>query len=212
MQRLTEVVKHLLIINVLFFLGKMALESNGISSGFLALHFPLADAFQPYQLVTHMFMHGNLMHILFNMFALWMFGGSVETAWGPKKFLFFYLAAGFGAALFSLGVDYYQLSQSVGDFRYSPMVGASGAIMGILVAFGMLFPNAELMLIFFPVPVKAKYFIPFIVGMDIFSGVTGVSIFSPSNTAHWAHVGGALAGVLLCLYFKKNQFNHTRWN
>ena len=84
--------------------------------------------------------------------------------------------------------------------------------MGVLVAFGMLFPNAELMLLFFPFPVKAKYFIPVIVGMDIFSGLTGVSIFSPSNTAYWAHVGGALTGLLLVLYFKKTQFNNNRWN
>ena len=209
MLRFTGVVKHLVIINVLFFLAKYAL--GGLDS--FALHFPESSNFKPFQLVTHMFMHGNEMHILFNMFALWMFGTQVESVWGPKKFLAFYLICGFGSALLSIGIDYYQFSQhTIGAYGYSPMLGASGAIMGILVAFGMLFPNAELMLIFFPVPIKAKYFIPAIVGLDIFSGITGVSIFSPSNTAYWAHVGGALTGLLLILYFRKTQFDNNRWN
>lgn len=270
MQRLTEVVKHLLIINVLFFIAKLTLQSYPFNLDSLALHFPGAPEFQPYQLVTHMFMHGGVMHILFNMFALWMFGSAVETVWGPKKFLFFYLTAGFGAALFSIGIDYYNyhtlmsslaemnlsgnainqimsmdiysirtnndlfkeltpiltdnqlaLSQrhvqelyDLGGFGHKSMLGASGAIMGVLVAFGMLFPNAELMLIFLPIPIKAKYFIPAIVGMDIISGITGNPIlpFSPSNIAYWAHVGGALAGFLLVLYFKKTQFDGNRWN
>ena len=207
MQRFTGVVKHLIIINVLFFIAKQGL---GLDS--FALYFPETEHFQPYQIITHMFMHGGLMHILFNMFALWMFGSSVESVWGPKKFLAFYLIAGLGAALFTIGIDYYQYINATENFYYSAMLGASGAIMGVLVAFGMLFPNAELMLLFFPFPVKAKYFIPVIVGMDIFSGLTGVSIFSPSNTAYWAHVGGALTGLLLVLYFKKTQFNNNRWN
>lgn len=266
MQRFTGVVKHLIIINVLFFIAK---QSLGLDS--FALHFPLSDSFEPYQVITHMFMHGNLMHILFNMFALWMFGSAVESVWGPQKFLFFYLAAGFGAMLFSLGIDYFQYSQMAAPlnnlnlssntmqeimrldivngnmysgallqeqlpqvlsneqlskmtnvqfgalfelniFSDKAMLGASGAIMGILVAFGMLFPNAELMLLFFPVPIKAKYFIPVIVGMDIFSGITGVSIFSPSNTAYWAHVGGALAGLIMVLFWKRTQFDNNRWN
>ncbi len=207
MQRFTGVVKHLIIINVLFFLAKQALSLDSF-----ALRFPEVDSFQPYQIITHMFMHGDLMHILFNMFALWMFGSAVESVWGPKKFLIFYLIAGLGAAFFTIGIEYYQYYSDPQTFRYSLMVGASGAIMGVLVAFGMLFPNAELMLLFFPVPVKAKYFIPVIVGMDIFSGLTGVSIFSPSNTAYWAHVGGALAGLIMVLFWKKTQFNNNRWN
>lgn len=207
MQRFTGVVKHLIIINVLFFLAKQALPLDSF-----ALRFPEVDSFQPYQIITHMFMHGDLMHILFNMFALWMFGSAVESVWGPKKFLTFYLIAGLGAAFFTIGIEYYQYYSDPQTFRYSLMVGASGAIMGVLVAFGMLFPNAELMLLFFPVPVKAKYFIPVIVGMDIFSGLTGVSIFSPSNTAYWAHVGGALAGLIMVLFWKKTQFDNNRWN
>jgi len=186
MQRFTGVVKHLIIINVLFFIAKQGL---GLDS--FALYFPETEHFQPYQIITHMFMHGGLMHILFNMFALWMFGSSVESVWGPKKFLAFYLIAGLGAALFTIGIDYYQYINSTETFYYSAML---------------------VMLLFFPFPVKAKYFIPVIVGMDIFSGLTGVSIFSPSNTAYWAHVGGALTGLLLVLYFKKTQFNNNRWN
>ncbi|MEM1121889.1 MAG: rhomboid family intramembrane serine protease [Bacteroidota bacterium] len=207
MQRFTGVVKHLVIINVLFFLASQAIPLD-----ILALRFPEVPSFQPFQIITHMFMHGGLMHILFNMFALWMFGSAVESVWGPKRFLFFYLAAGLGAALFTIGVDYYQYFSDPQTFRYSLMVGASGAIMGVLVAFGMLFPNAELMLLFFPVPVKAKYFIPVIVVMDIFSGITGVSIFSPSNTAYWAHVGGALAGLIMVLFWRGTQFDNNRWN
>jgi len=94
----------------------------------------------------------------------------------------------------------------------TPAVGASGAIMGLLVGFGMLFPNSELMLLFFPVPVKAKYFIPVLIGLDVFSGLTGVSIFSPGNTAYWAHIGGALIGLLIMLYWKRTQFDKNRWN
>jgi len=207
MQRFTGVVKHLIIINVLFFIAKQGL---GLDS--FALYFPETEHFQPYQIITHMFMHGNLMHILFNMFALWMFGSAVESVWGPKKFLTFYLIAGLGAAFFTIGIEYYQFYSDPHTFRYSLMVGASGAIMGVLVAFGMLFPNAELMLLFFPVPVKAKYFIPVIVGMDIFSGLTGVSIFSPSNTAYLAHVGGAIIGFIIMWYWKKNSMNKYRWD
>jgi len=266
MLKFTEVVKHLLIINVLLFIADQT-----IGFDILALHSPWSNEFQPFQIVTHFFMHGGMMHILFNMFALVMFGSSLEQVWGPKKFLLFYFTAGLGAAFFSLGIDYYQYTQLVASiselnlpsstlkqimsadivgggmyrsellikelnnvlsegqvaaltndnvrglfdlniFARKSMLGASGAIMGLLVAFGMTFPNAELMLIFFPVPVKAKYFIPVIVGMDIFSGITGVSIFSPSNTAYWAHVGGALTGLLLMLYWNKTQFDNNRWN
>jgi membrane associated rhomboid family serine protease len=103
------------------------------------------------------------------------------------------------------------LSSFYGVFN-TPAVGASGAIMGLLVAYGMLFPNAELMLLFFPVPVKAKYFIPVLIGLDVFSGLTGISIFSPNNTAYWAHIGGALTGLIMMLYWRKTQFNKNRWD
>jgi len=251
MIRITDTVKHLVIINVLFFIGTYVASKSGVDlMEYLALFFVKNELFKPWQFVTTMFMHANINHILFNMLALWMFGSALEQVWGKKKFLFFYFSAGIGASLIYIFANYLQfqnvydnliagglsstdisailetgsyntsilkhVSQEALENFYgvfnSPAVGASGAIMGVLVAFGMLFPNSELMLIFFPVPVKAKYFIPVLIGLDIFSGLTGVSVFSPGNTAYWAHIGGALTGLLMMLYWKKTQFNKNRWN
>ena len=176
------------------------------------------------------------MHILFNMYALWMFGSPIENALGQKRFIFFYFSAGLGAALIHTLVNYYHFNnaseaimalgfnaQDITDILTSgsfseripretaqslyesfsvPAVGASGAIMGVLVAFGMLFPHASLGLLFIPVPIKAKYFIPILVGIDLFSGVTGFSIFG-ANIANWAHLGGALFGFIMMFYWKK---------
>lgn len=251
MIRITDTVKHLLIINILLFIATEILKSRGIDLGsHLALFFIENDLFQPWQFVTTMFMHASINHILFNMLALWMFGSALEGVWGRNKFLIFYFAAGIGASLIYTLANYIQFQEvydqliSIGlremDIKSiletgkyndgilehvskssleswywiynTPAVGASGAIMGLLVAFGMLFPNAELMLIFLPIPIKAKYFIPVLVGMDVFSGLTGVSIFSPNNTAYWAHIGGALVGFLIMLLWKKTQVNRNRWS
>jgi len=193
-----------------------------------------------WQYVSHVFMHGSINHLLFNMFGLWMFGQVLEKVWGAKKFLFFYLACGVGAGLFYLLIQKIQFASilsnleeaglmardsialfSDGMYRTdipesqkgvrifaTPMVGASGAIYGVLVAFALLFPNYKLMLIFLPVPIAAKYFVPALLGLDLFSGITGFSIFSVSNVAHFAHIGGALVGFLLMLLWRKNtQFN-----
>ncbi|MBO3097428.1 rhomboid family intramembrane serine protease [Gelidibacter pelagius] len=248
MRGITDTVKHLLIINVLFFIAKMTMQP-GLLDDLFALHFPKNDAFKFWQIITHMFMHGNFMHILFNMFALWMFGTAVEQVFGARKFIFFYISAGLGAALVMLGTYYLQylplesdiLSagftssqihetmstgrvmqgvnavqtdqlQSMFYIFNSSMLGASGAIFGVLVAFGMLYPESKLMLIFLPVPIKAKYFIPGIILLDFISAVTGQSFFSPSNTAYAAHLGGALTGFLMMWYWKKTQFNKNRWD
>jgi len=194
-----------------------------------------------------MFMHGGFSHLLFNMFALYMFGAAVEQRLGNKKFIFLYFSAGLGAVLFQLGYYYFnyiptysdletsglnidaiqqmlttnkvsvnvtenQLSQlqSIFPVFNASMVGASGCIMGVLVAFGMINPEAELMLIFLPIPIKAKYFIPGIIALDVISAFTGQSFFSPSNTAYMAHVGGAFIGFIIMWYWKKNQFNKYR--
>jgi len=178
-----------------------------------------------------------------------MFGTAIEQVFGRKKFIFFYISAGLGAALLQLGYYYMtyipleneiiasglsaedisqmlinneqirglsevQISNLKGLFPtyHAMMVGASGAIMGILVAFGMLFPESKLMLIFLPIPIKAKYFIPGIIALDLFSALTGVSIFSPNNTAYVAHIGGALTGFLMMYFWKKDQFDKFRWN
>lgn len=246
---ITDTVKHLLIINVLMFIGTVSVGGGQLFYEWFALYFPENALFKPWQIITHMFMHGSVTHILFNMFALWMFGTAVETQLGSKKFLFLYISAGLGAMLFQLGYYYFeylpayaeliasgltdgqltemlttnkqvvklsasQLStlQGVYGAYNASMVGASGCIMGILAAFGMMNPDAKLMMIFLPIPIKAKYFIPGIIALDIVSAVTGQSFFSPSNTAYMAHVGGAITGALIMWYWRKTQFNKNRWD
>lgn len=246
MGRITETVKVLLIINVIFFVGTMLLGDPAYR--LFSLWFFKNENFQVWQVITHMFMHGGLTHILFNMYALWAFGGPIEQMLGQKKFVFFYFSAGIGAALLHTLVNYYDFQSgynalldagmSMGNIdallktgQYNtgilesvsketlqdlyasyntPAVGASGAIYGILVAFGMMFPNVELFLLFVPVPIKAKYFIPVLIALDLFSGVTGYSIFG-GGIAHFAHVGGALFGFIMMWYWKKTQFNKNRW-
>jgi len=245
MGRLTETVKHLIILNALFFAASSLL---GIDlNNFLALYFPENENFGIWQFVTHMFMHGGFMHILFNMYALWAFGSPLEQMWGRNKFIFFYFSAGLGAGLIYTAVNYFQFNSIHNDLmniglrtsdiqslltsgKYNsdilsqipeqklmeiyqiyntPAVGASGAIYGVLVAFGMTFPNAKLALIFLPVPISAKYFIPVLIALDLFSGVTGFSIFG-GGIAHFAHVGGAIIGFIIMWYWKTNQFK--RWD
>jgi membrane associated rhomboid family serine protease len=229
MNRLTEAVKHLLIVNVLFFIATSLY--GDLMYEWFALWFPENGNFEIWQVVTHMFMHGGISHIGFNMFALWMFGSPVEQYLGKSKFLFIYFSAGLGAALFQVAYYYFdfmplyeelvnsglsvdQIGQllSKNQIYNASMVGASGCIMGIMVAFGMMNPNAELMMIFLPIPIKAKYFIPGIILLDIISAVTGQSFFSPSNTAYMAHVGGAFVGFVIMWYWKKNTMNKHRWN
>ncbi len=252
MNRITDTVKHLLILNVIFFIGTLTLGKGTLFYEWFSMYFPKNPMFRPWQILTHMFMHGGFMHIGFNMLALWMFGTPVEQRIDVKKFLFLYFSAGLGALALQVGFSYYnfysdfsalnaagfsnsdimkalnsgfnmydkrwetvlsssELNSFVGTFN-TPMVGASGAIMGVLVAFGMLYPESKLMLIFLPIPIKAKYFIPGIIILDLVSALTGQSFFSPSNTAYMAHVGGALTGFIIMWYWKKTQFNKNRWD
>ena len=254
MGRITETVKILLIINVIFYLGSQFLLPNAIE--LFGLWFPENPNFHFWQPITHMFMHdqSSIFHILFNMYALWAFGSPIEQMLGKKKFIFFYLSAGLGAALIHTLVAYYQfqsgydalISAGLSPAEISEMlnkaftnimqtgqysfpnieqadkvqgmieayavsaVGASGAIYGILVAFGMMFPNVELFLIFVPIPIKAKFFIPALILLDLFSGLTGFSLFG-QNIANFAHIGGALFGFIMMWYWKKNSFNDKRW-
>jgi len=245
MRSLPDIVKQLIIINVLFFLGSMSLGNT--SYDLLALHYPQNPKFAPWQVVTHMFMHGSINHILFNMFGLWMFGGTLAQMWGRNKFLFFYLSTGLGAAALQLGINYFQISTVVGQLveagysatsltetlqsgQYNTawlndisqtqlsqlltsfnmsMVGASGALYGILVAFAFLFPNSELMIIFLPIPIKAKYFVPILLASDLFFGFSSYSL---GPIAHFAHLGGAVTGFVMMWYWKKQQFNNNRWD
>ncbi len=251
MGRMTETVKTLIIINVIFFVGSSFLIPN-IADPLFALWFPKHPNFKLWQLVTHMFMHGGNTHILFNMFALYMFGSNIENALGQSRFLFLYFSAGIGAAALQLASTYYAFLPAYQEFisigwsdveiqsylvealntgRFSlhegvsqinvrnmitafrvPMVGASGAIFGVLVAFAVLYPNLPLMLLFFPVPIKAKYLIGGYVALDLYAALTGNNIIGPANTANWAHLGGALIGFIIIWYWKKNSFNDRRWN
>ena len=245
MGKTPAIIKNLLIINIIFFIGTKF--SGQISNDFLALHYFENDNFFISQMLTHMFMHGNEAHLLFNMFGLWMFGSTLANLWGANKFIFFYLSSGLGAAaiqmlayyvnvesvtsdLLNYGVskeviaelfrsgsintsvfDYVSretLANAYNDYN-SVMVGASGAIYGILVAFTFMFPNSKLMLLFPPIPVKAKYLVPFIILGDVFFGFTSASI---GPIAHFAHLGGAITGFFMMWYWKKNQFNNNRWN
>ena len=245
MGRITEIVKHLLIINIIFFFASSVLGE--IMYDLFAMHYPNNPNFFIWQPITHMFMHGDLTHIMFNMFGLWMFGTPLEQMWGKQKFIFFYISAGLGAVLLQTIIYHidvvsvnqilseYGLSkgeidlfyetgrlntsliQSIGEDRLfsgiqsfkALMVGASGALYGILVAFAMLFPNVQLMLLFPPIPVRAKYLVPILILFDLFFGFTSYSV---GPIAHFAHVGGAITGFIMMWYWKKNNFNNKRWD
>jgi membrane associated rhomboid family serine protease len=220
-QRTTPIVLKLIIINTLVYFAELAFggssilvagtdESNRVYELF-ALHHYKSVFFRPYQIVTHMFMHGGFFHLLFNMFGLWMFGSIIERVWGPKRFLIFYLVCGVAAALTQLGsyaydfanVDYNNINSiSYVRSQYSATVGASGAVMGILAAFGYLFPNTELFIMPIPFPVKAKWAIMGILALDFFGGVSSAP---NDNIAHFAHIGGALVGFLIVLYWNKTK-------
>ena len=199
---MTDAVKHLIIINVIFYLVTFFVPNmQEKMMEWFALFYPTSEYFMPWQFVTHMFMHGGFMHILFNMYGLWAFGSPLEQLWGRNKFFFFYFSAGLGAALI------YTIANYFFDDYNAVAVGASGAVYGVLVAFAMKFPNAKLALIFFPVPIAAKYFIPLLVFGDLFFGFTSYSV---GNIAHFAHIGGALVGFIISLFWKNNQFK--RWD
>ena len=224
--QLPEAVKNLLIINGLFFLATISLESYAIDfTKWFALHQFQSDNFMPHQLITHFFMHANFTHLLFNMFALWMFGKILENVWGSKRFLTYYMITGIGAAFVHLAVSQYQIVELANGFpelmelakngRYNtenvnslrltqlvntPTVGASGAVFGILLAFGMLFPNT-LLYIYFAIPVKAKYFVIIYGIIELYAGISN----NPAdNVAHFAHLGGMLFGFILLKYWQKN--------
>ncbi len=191
MLRITDVVKHLLILNIFMFVVFQILFPQFY--GYLALYYPASELFQPFQLVSHMFMHSSVSHLLFNMIGLFFLGPIIEQHMGPKRFLFFYLACGFGSMLLSL------LFTFVGFTPPYALVGASGAIMGISAAILMHYPNMMLSLIFPPISFQAKYLIMFIIAIDLFAGFgrheTGV--------AHFAHLGGLFMGFALILYWEK---------
>ena len=170
----------------------------------LAAYLPGSADFQPYQIATHMFMHADIMHLAFNMLSLYFFGPMVEMVWGPRRFLFYYLACGVGSFALYSGVTWWELQQQGIDPQLwtVPMLGASGAIFGVYVAFGYLFPNQIISLLFPPVSMKAKYFVVIMAGLELFYGVRGYS----TGVAHFAHLGGALLGFLLIMYWYRFRF------
>ncbi|MCB0641123.1 MAG: rhomboid family intramembrane serine protease [Phaeodactylibacter sp.] len=208
MLRVTDVVRHLLIINVLMFVGTMFM-GDWERLRWLAMFYPTSEFFMPTQIVTHMFMHANFSHLFFNMFGLYMFGPPLESLWGPKRFLFYYLFTGLGALALHLFVSYLEINGYFGSGGQLlvdvPMLGASGAIFGLLAGFGMRFPNVQIMLLFPPIPMKAKYFVLIYAAAELMLGLSGLS----QGVAHFAHVGGALFGVLLILYWDK--FGNSRY-
>ncbi|MEO1713560.1 MAG: rhomboid family intramembrane serine protease [Bacteroidota bacterium] len=218
MYRVTDVVRHLLIINILMFLGTMLMGDPtgqiierlvfGLDEDFssfgryqLAMFFPTSEYFRPFQIVTHMFMHGDITHLFFNMFALFMFGPPIESLWGPRRFLFYYFFAGIGALFLHMVATYIEIQYFGGPaYRYNiPMLGASGAVFGLLAAFGTLFPNMRIMLLFPPIPMKAKYFVMIYAAIELYLGFSNFN----SGIAHFAHLGGALFGFLLIMYWRR---------
>jgi membrane associated rhomboid family serine protease len=270
---LPPVVKNLLILNVIFFLATVLLESSvGVDlASYLGLRYPGSQAFTPYQFITYMFLHGSIQHIIFNMFALWMFGYTLENIWGPKRFLTYYIFTGVGAALLHYVIFYFQfqpvvdaLNEIINDVSYGKLqvfhssvsqhihagmgdiylkylefsntmvslrrnpdsvallesargfvidykqfmlsrpnvIGASGAVFGILLAFGMLFPNVRIYL-YFMFPIKAKWFVIAYGAIELYFGLTQKG----GNIAHFAHLGGMLFGYLLLLIWKQKRIS-----
>lgn len=248
---LPPVVKNLLIINGLMFLLKLSLGNDALGrsvlDGILGMHYVGSPLFKPWQLVTHMFMHGDFGHLFLNMFALFMFGGPIERTWGSKRFLNYYLLTGFGAVVLHTGINAFEVKQHEADLaaygvqvsavdiavtesaydinsaqeelnaiqsssgapqdvlyrvfwdRAGVMIGASGAVFGVLLAFGMMFPNVQLFLLFPPIPIKAKYFV---IGYGVLELFAGMSRSPDDNVAHFAHLGGMLFGFLIIRYWR----------
>ena len=225
MNNMPTMTKNLLVINVLAFLATYVLQRSGIDlNALLGLHFFKASNFHVYQFLTYMFLHGGFTHILFNMFALWMFGSVIERVWGPKKFLFYYIVCGVGAGIMQEMVQYVNyVVQGLAAYEYVNMggaqismdsyinmwttIGASGAVYGILLAFGMIFPNERLFIIPFPFPIKAKWLIVGYIAIELFSALSGPG----DGVAHMAHLGGMLFGFLLIRYWQRHPDSSQRF-
>lgn len=192
--RIPIVVKTLLILNIAVYLFDLILGASGIDlKAMCALYYFRVPYAHPYQLITYMFMHGGFSHLFFNMFALWMFGRIMEQVWGPQKFLLYYLVCGVGAGLIQ------EAGQLLGIINsYASTIGASGAVFGVLLAFGLTFPDERLFIIPIPFPIKAKYFVGLYALLELFQGS------SNDGVAHYAHIGGMLFGLLLILYWRRS--------
>lgn len=201
---LPQVIKHLIIINILVFIGQ---EYTTIFDKTAIYPFS-SSLFKPFQIITHMFMHGSISHIFWNMFGLWMFGNNIENIWGSKRFLIYYFVCGLGAVFCHQIIQEIQIGglppHEAFIAQQTPTVGASGAIYGILLAFGMLFPNTKIWLLFPPIPIKAKYLI---IILGVISLWSGFAANEADNIAHFAHLGGMLFGFFMIKYWEKNKNN-----
>ena len=208
LDRIPPVTRSILIINVIMFVATLVNENFMIKT--FAMFYPASPLFRWWQPLTHMFMHGGWWHILFNMYTLVMFGMVVERVLGTKKFLILYFVTGLGAVALHTGVEWLDIhrlaaSTDLGaqadiiDMLRTPMVGASGAVYGVLVAFAMLYPEARMTLIFPPVTLDAKWMVALFIGVELITGITGTQM----GIAHFAHLGGALFGFLLVWYWRK---------
>lgn len=201
MIQITDVVKKLIIVNVaLFFITEYIFTPGGRA---LMLHGPGTGGFMPVQIVTHMFMHGGTQHLIFNMITLFFFGPRVESTWGPKKFFLFYIICGLGSLAGYMGYEYF----INGNTSYY-LLGASGAINGVLMAFALMYPNDRISLIFPPISGKAIYFVLGFLAIDIFAGISGAR----TGIAHFAHVGGAMIGFCLVMFWKSKKQLFDKWD
>ncbi|MEJ6792718.1 MAG: rhomboid family intramembrane serine protease [Lacinutrix sp.] len=242
MIKLTETVKHIVLINVIFFIASITLADTTLFNKWMVMYYPLNTDFHLWQVVTHLFMHLDFMHLLSNMLLLVFIGTLLEKAIGKNKFLILYFSAGLGAVILSVLVDYIQIELALNTLsnsgfnkldvmstltngKYSPAwesvltessfknlvsnfnkisLGASGAVMGVIVATAVLFPNVEFVLMFPPIPVKLKYLVMFYVGGDVMSVIlTGTPLLASTNIGHMAHIGGAITGFIIMWYWKK---------
>ena len=219
MNTMPPVTKNLLIINVLAFASTYVAGLYGIDlKDLLGLHFFLASDFRIYQIVTYMFMHANFQHIFFNMFALFMFGPALEEYWGSKRFLIYYLVCGLGAALVQEGVwaikmmnlldTYSATSVQLNYTNILTTIGASGSVFGLLLAFGWLFPDIRMFIMFIPIPIRARTLVTIYAIVELFEGLV------PSqgdNIAHFAHLGGMLFGLILILWWNRDNYSFGKW-
>ncbi len=215
LQNIPPVTRNLLIVNVIMFIA--TLINPVFMKGTFSMAFPLSTEFRWWQPLTHMFMHDGFFHIFFNMYTLFIFGMVVERVLGSKRFLWFYFITGFGAVALHTGVEFWQVHELLQKYpQVQPqtiynsipgVLGASGAIYGVLVAFAMLYPEAKLTLIFPPITLNAKWWVIIFIGIELVTGITGTQM----GVAHFAHLGGALFGWLLIRYWQKKGQLYRSW-
>lgn len=211
LDNIPKVTRNLLLINIILFVATWISEDFMVRT--FAMFYPASPLFRPWQVITHMFMHGGFFHLFFNMYSLWMFGSLIERQIGFKKFITFYFICGLGAAAMHTGVEWLSANTMLAagnnadytQLLYTPVLGASGAIYGLLIGFAMIYPDARLTLIFPPITLGVKWWVGIFIAIELFTGITGTAM----GIAHFAHLGGALLGFLLMMFWKKS---HRLWD